>query len=229
MPAAFIVPKWRKKLKHRFRHLPRPNPGARLLDVGSGNGGFLELAQSAGWDVTGVDPDPLAVESAVHRGLNVRHGGIEACADMNESFDVVTMNHVIEHVHDPFNTLQVAYKLLKSGGFIWLSTPNIESFGYEFYGRNWRGLEPPRHLILFNLDAISTLLQKVGFSSIENKSTNQNFTNMAVKSEALSKGIDPYSTLKVKLNHRFTGSLMDMKTRFQPHRTEFITLKAFKS
>jgi len=229
IPAALIVPKLRHQLEKSFRGLHCPKLGARLLDVGSGNGGFLELAQSIGWDVAGVDPDPVAVDTTVQRGLDVRHGGVEAFADMPERFDVITMSHVIEHVHDPHQTLQTIYRLLKPGGFLWLNTPNIHSFGHEYYGQNWRGLEPPRHLILFNLEAISTLLKNVGYSYVVNKSTNQNFTNMAVKSEALSKGIDPYSISKVNLHHRLTGTLMNIRTRFLPHRTEFLTLKAFKS
>ncbi|MCF8095627.1 MAG: methyltransferase domain-containing protein [Desulfobacteraceae bacterium] len=229
IPAAMIIPGLRDRLEQGFRNLPKPNAGARLLDVGFGSGAFLEAAQSMGWKVAGVDPDPVSVESAVKRGLDVRHGGIEAYADMPGCFDVVTMSHVIEHVHDPYDTLQTIYRLLKPGGFLWLSTPNIHSFGHEYYGRNWRGLEPPRHLILFNWYAIREILKKNGFTSIQKDKNNRHFASLAAKSEALSKGLDPYSFSKVSLRHRLTGILTGIRTRFQPHRTEFITLKAYKS
>ncbi len=201
----------------------------RLLDIGCGNGSFLDLAKNAGWEVEGVDPDPVSVDLAIKRGLNVRPGGIEAFADMPESFDVITMSHVIEHVHDPYTTLQWAYHLLKPGGFLWLSTPNIRSFGHEYYGYNWRGLEPPRHLVLFNWDAMHHLLEEIGFKPIQNKANNRNFGSLAAKSEALSKGLDPYSFAKVCMRHRIKGTTARVRTFFQPHRTEFITLKAYKT
>jgi 2-polyprenyl-3-methyl-5-hydroxy-6-metoxy-1,4-benzoquinol methylase len=225
---AFIYLSLRHRLDRRARNLPRTKPNARLLDIGFGSGAFLEFAKNAGWDVAGVDPDPVAVDSAIKRGLNVRPGGVEAFADMPESFDVVTMNHVIEHVHDPCKTLQSIYHLLKPGGCLWLSTPNIQSFGHEYYGKNWRGLEPPRHLILFNWQAISELLRNTGFKSVQSNNNNFNFANLAAKSETLSKGLDPYSFSKVNLRHRVKGILVGIRTRFQPYRTEFITLKAYK-
>jgi 2-polyprenyl-3-methyl-5-hydroxy-6-metoxy-1,4-benzoquinol methylase len=227
--AAMILPGLRQRIDQGFRNLPRPHPNARLLDVGFGSGAFLESAKNAGWNVAGVDPDPVSVDSAIKRGLNVRAGGVEAFADMPESFDVVTMSHVIEHVHAPWKTLKSIYHLLKPGGFLWLSTPNIQSFGHEYYGKNWRGLEPPRHLILFNWQAISELLRNTGFKSIQCHNNNLNFATLAAKSEALSKGLDPYSLSKVNLHLRFKGAFIGMRTRFQPHRTEVITLKAYKS
>jgi len=131
IPLALAFPAARQMLDQSFRNLHRPGRGERLLDVGFGSGEFLEYAKTAGWEVAGVDPDPVSVESAVQRGLNVRHGGVEAYADMPESFDVITMSHVIEHVHDPHETLKTIYRLLKPGGFLWLTTPNIQSLGHK--------------------------------------------------------------------------------------------------
>jgi len=227
IPLALAFPAARQMLDQSFRNLHRPGPGERLLDVGFGSGEFLEYAKTAGWEVAGVDPDPVSVESAVQRGLNVRHGGVEAYADMAESFDVITMSHVIEHVHDPHETLKTIYRLLKPGGFLWLSTPNIQSLGHKYYGRNWRGLEPPRHLILFNWNALIEQIQKVGFNSVQKNETNPNFADLAAKSEAIARGIDPYSSSK-RFRHSLKGALANFRTRFHPYQTEFITLKAYK-
>jgi len=229
IPAAMIIPGLRRGQEHSLRHLPRWKPNARLLDVGFGSGAFLESAKSIGWEVAGVDPDPVSVESAVQRGLEVRQGGIEVYEDMPGCFDVITMNHVIEHVHDPYKTFQTVYHLLKPGGFLWLSTPNIASFGHEYYGMNWRGLESPRHLILFNWQGINALLKKAGFCFIQNVSSNRNFSSMAARSEALLKGVDPNIFSKIRLHHRLKGAITGVRTFFQPHRTEFITLKAYKT
>ena len=225
---ALIFPQMRQLLDQDCRNLPIPKSGACLLDVGFGNGAFLEIAKSAGWTVAGVDPDSISVESAMNRGLDVRHGGIEAYADMPESFDVVTMSHVIEHVHDPYTTLQLSYRLLKPGGFLWLSTPNIRSYGHEYYGRNWRGLEPPRHLVLFNWPAMVKLIQKAGFRSIQKFKYNHVFHDLAAKSEAQSKGGEHNASLNVTMRLRLMGILTGIRVLFQPNRTEYITLKAYK-
>lgn len=229
IPVAFLAPGLRHRLEEGFRNISKAKPGERLLDVGSGNGEFLEIAQDMGYETYGVDPDPKAVESAVSRGLNVRLGGIEEYEDMLETFDVITMNHVIEHVHDPYKILLTVYRLLKPGGLLWLSTPNIMSFGYKKYKHNWRGLEPPRHLHIFNWDSLINLLKKSGFNSIEKIINNKNYPNLAEKSSALSKGIDPYSLTKISIKYRLKGLLIGVRTYVNYHRTEFITLKAYKN
>lgn len=228
IPMAMIIPSLRHILEHEFRNLPNPNPGARLLDVGFGSGVFLDLARQMGWKVAGVDPDPITVESAAKRGLDVRQGGVEAYADMPESFDVITLSHVIEHVHDPLQTLQAIFRLLKPGGFLWLSTPNIQSFGHEYYGKHWRGLEPPRHLVLFNWHTLCEKLIQIGFKSIQKNYQNNHFIFLAAQSESISRGLNPYSFSKISLRHVMKGFLVIMRTKVHPHRSEFITLKAYK-
>jgi len=103
--AAYLLPTMRMSIDLSFRYLPHVWPGARLLDVGFGNGKSLEAALSAGWDVTGVDMDPKAVNNARERGLDVQQGGIDVYANHQESFDVITLSHVIEHVYDKFGKL----------------------------------------------------------------------------------------------------------------------------
>lgn len=226
--AAIVLPSLKQRLDQGLRNVPRLQADAHLLDVGFGDGAFLELARSAGWDVTGVDPDPVSVESAIQRGFDVRLGGIEACADRSGSFDAVTLSHVIEHVHDPIALLQSAYHLLKPGGFLWLSTPNIESLGLSIYGRNWLGLDPPRHLVLFRWQAIQELLRKMGFDEVQKEAGNFVYARVAAQSEAVAKGIDPYSFTKLPLRYHVAAFIARGKLWLHPHRTEFITCQALK-
>ena len=138
------------------------------MDIGCGDGSFLQVAQTCGWDVIGIDPDPKVVANCRSQGWNVLQGDIEQFYDKERLFDVITMNHVIEHVHDPLAVLKACHRLLKPGGQLWLETPNIDSFGHLQYGRNWRGLEPPRHLLLFNQRSLLTALLAAGFTSQSN-------------------------------------------------------------
>ena len=157
------------KFDSKSRHIFKSPGGERkLLDVGCGNGEFLELAKHYGWDVSGIDFDIEAVKTARLKGLDVIHGGIKA-VNKDEKYDYITLSHVIEHVYNPAEFLQSCIELLNKGGVLWLETPNIESIGYSVYKSNWRGLEPPRHLIIFNSKVLINLLRKSGMSGVTQK------------------------------------------------------------
>lgn len=162
--AVFVIPKVKRALDCEYRHLPRlPKGGGMLLDVGCGDGSFLRLANTCGWNVVGLDPDPKAVVNAAGMGITVHEGGIDKFNADSNLFDVITLNHVIEHVRDPIKLLRSAHRLLKPGGTLYVETPNRGSFGAQMFGESWRGLEPPRHLVIFNQESLRIALRSVGF------------------------------------------------------------------
>jgi len=163
------VPAYRRVLDREMRHLPKPPSDGRLLDVGCGSGAFLKQAEEAGWKVEGVDPDPDAVKLAQDSGLDVRQGGIEMLKNEKEKFDVVTLSHVIEHTHNPREMIVSCYRLLKRGGLLWVETPNLDSMGHHKYGRSWRGIEAPRHLVIFTLKSITEMMKNIGFKKSKTK------------------------------------------------------------
>ncbi|MGH8157915.1 MAG: class I SAM-dependent methyltransferase [Rhodanobacter sp.] len=166
---AKVLPLRRQKRDAEFRFLPKPQPGQKLLDIGCGNGDFLFNARDAGWDVAGVDPDPAAVAAAKQRGLDARVGSVGLFADEPGVFDAISLSHVLEHLHEPVPFIQAVHRLLKPDGALFIDTPNIESRGAQRWGRNWRGLETPRHLVLFSRTGLISLLQAAGFENIETK------------------------------------------------------------
>jgi SAM-dependent methyltransferase len=148
------------------RHLPRARRGmSRVLDVGCGNGKFLQFAVDAGWTATGVDSDPVAVNFARGRGLDVRHADVCALPFPSGSFDYITASHVLEHVHRPMELLLECRRTLMPSGQLWLETPNIGSLGHAVFGSAWRGLEPPRHLAIYSRSALLRMLRDAGFES----------------------------------------------------------------
>lgn len=161
-----LIPTFRNRIHRSFRCLGPKDRGKRVLDVGFGGGNFLYWARAMGCRVSGTDPDPVAVANARTMGFDVRQGGIEAFDDERESFDIITLGHVIEHLHDPLTALTEAHALLKHGGLVWLETPNIDSPGRRAFGPFWRGLETPRHLILFDPASLSRMAQNAGFVGV---------------------------------------------------------------
>lgn len=148
--------------------LGTPAQGARLLDVGCGNGDFLDRMRRQGWAGEGLDVDADAVKQArAKHGLNVHVGSLEDLRFPGASFDAVTMNHVIEHVRDPVSLLRECLRVLKAGGRLAAVTPNLAGLGHRRFGRNWRGLEPPRHFHLFTRKTLGKCAAKAGCRSFQ--------------------------------------------------------------
>ena len=224
------IPKLKLILGREYRHLPKlPKQGGRLLDVGCGDGSFLDLARTCGWDVCGLDPDPEAVANATKRNLTVLEGDIEYFSDHTEQFDVITLNHVIEHVHDPIKVLKICFALLKPGGQIWLETPNVDSFGRMFFKKNWRGLEAPRHLVLFNQRSLAEILISAGFMTPQNQRCPSPCIGMFRASFALLNGYSPYQLREMPWAFRIQAKLFAFAEKILPQRREFLTVTAIKA
>jgi 2-polyprenyl-3-methyl-5-hydroxy-6-metoxy-1,4-benzoquinol methylase len=159
---AYISPKLRASTDFNVMYLPAVK-GGNLLEVGCGNGWMLESFQKLGWNAFGVDFDPLAVNAARSRGLDVRQGTLEEQKFDENSFDAITVCHLIEHLYDPRKLLEECYRLLKPGGHLVIATPNSSSLGHRIFGLNWRGLEPPRHFQVFTASSLSNLSVSTGF------------------------------------------------------------------
>lgn len=124
--------------------------GAKLLEIGCGSGDQLKFLQRLGWNVEGLDLDPVATEIATSRGLRVYTGSLEKQYFSSQKFDVIVSSHVIEHVHDPVSLLRECRRILNPGGKLIIVTPNTTSLFHKWFGSNWLHLDSPRHLHLFN-------------------------------------------------------------------------------
>ncbi len=156
----------RAALDLEVRHLARPEGRARVLDVGCGNGVFLARMQALGWDVHGLEPDPEAAAAARASGLDVRVRTLDDAGWPEASFRAVTLSSVLEHVHDPGAALAACLRLLEPGGTLHVVTPNVDALGAERFGPHWRGLEAPRHLVLFGRCSLDLLLRRAGFEGV---------------------------------------------------------------
>ncbi len=221
-----LLPGRRRLIDAQMRHLPRPRAGQRLLDVGCGNGDFLRLANQLGWLVSGVDFDPHAVQASRVDGLDVRLGGLERLTGQEGQFDVITLSHVIEHVHDPRDLLRGCQALLKKGGLIWIDTPNLESQGYKLFGAFWRGLEVPRHLSIFCRDALIELLYELQFQDVRDAPYRPLCKIILSESEGLAAAkLKPLVALP--LSRTFAYLKLEREAKANVRSRELITLIAF--
>ena len=128
----------------QYRFAP-PAP-ARILDYGCGAGTYLRQMQALGYEVTGIDFDPVAIQLLKQDGIAVYAPGDAALDELSEAFDFITINHVIEHVADPPQLLRELSSMLRPGGMLYCEAPNADATGFAVFDRYWRGLEAPRHL-----------------------------------------------------------------------------------
>lgn len=150
----------------------RKLPPGRLFDAGCGDGQFLHLMAQEGWRGIGVDFDAAAIETGKKRyGLDLAVGDFQTVPIEEAAFDAVTMSHVIEHVPDPIACLDKCRRLLKPGGRLVVSTPNIRSLGHQTFKAAWRGLEPPRHLHIFPHHLLGECARRAGLKVIRTGST----------------------------------------------------------
>jgi 2-polyprenyl-3-methyl-5-hydroxy-6-metoxy-1,4-benzoquinol methylase len=198
--AVLATPPYRRRLEREYRHLPLPpSETARLLDVGCGSGSFLQLAESCGWRATGIDPDEKAVAAAVAKSHEAFCGDIDLLEGNEDVFDVITLNHVLEHLHDPVCVLGKCRRLLKPGGQLWLEFPRIDSRGHRRFGKNWRGLECPRHLVFFSVPAILRVLKSLGFVKILQRSRPSAIPSLFQASIAMESNSSPYAKQRLTL------------------------------
>ena len=142
--------------------------GRPLLDVGCHVGVFVEIAVRHGWEAWGVDPSHWAVSQAQARGLRVVQGTLETAGLGEAAFDVVTMWDVVEHVTDPRDTLQQAWRLLRPGGLLVVHTIDIESAFARLMGSHWPWLME-MHIYYFSRPTLRAMLEQCGFQVLSDR------------------------------------------------------------
>jgi len=160
--------KYQTSLFRQLDFLETYAPGrGRLLDIGCATGNFLRVAQSRGWQVSGIEPNTQVAQIARDSyDLNVQQGTLDTVSLPPAHFDVITFWDVLEHVHSPRQTLERVYELLRPHGVVIFSIPNINSFDRLILGSRWIGWDLPRHLTLLDQTTIPALLAKTGYNQL---------------------------------------------------------------
>jgi SAM-dependent methyltransferase len=166
---AYRVRSWleSRRLRKWCGHLP---PGARIIDIGAGDGFHLKLLEklSGGkWTVEGVDPDEHAIAAARAKGLKMHHGLVQDLELPAESYDFATLIMTIEHVDAPERLLENVAQLLKPGGCVGIITDNTGSPDFALAKRrHWGGYHFPRHWNLFSKASIRKLAENAGLEVV---------------------------------------------------------------
>lgn len=132
----------------------------QLLDIGAGTGHFLKRAQDNGFSVLGLEPDEDARRVAKEQN-NVRLESLEQLHVLKaESYDAVTMWHVLEHVYNLKTDLEKITSLVRKAGVLIIAVPNSTSFDANYYQEFWAAYDVPRHLYHFSPETIKPLIEQ---------------------------------------------------------------------
>ena len=128
-----------------------------ILDIGAGTGDFLSVVKENGWHTIGVEPSEKAKAIAKKKGVSFVG---ETSELENNSFDVISMWHVLEHVPNLDNQIKELKRLLKPNGTLIIAVPNFKSFDAKQYGNFWAAYDVPIHFWHFSKTAIKKLFAK---------------------------------------------------------------------
>jgi len=134
-----------------------------LLDIGCGKGTYLQEMKELGWQTLGVEFSASGVQAATQAGLDVLHGTVEDADFQSDAIDYARMADVLEHLPNPVRTMTEIHRILKPGGLVQISLPNIRSFTFWLFGKYWFPLEIPRHLFFYSPQSVQLLASTTGF------------------------------------------------------------------
>ncbi len=164
-----------KRYGRVLNFIAKEKHGGNLLDVGCSTGQFMYWAREKGFDCKGVEINKRTADIAKQNGFEVFNGFLQDAPFQKESFDVIFLGDIIEHVNEPRNFLNEAVSYLKKDGLLIISTPNVNCFwswytllAYKLFRIPWTSATPPYHLFQFSFENLNLL---VGEFNLKNTKT----------------------------------------------------------
>ena len=154
-------------LQKKIRLINSQMPKGKILDIGCGTGDFLQVAKNHGWDITGIEPNKNARAIASKKTDSSIYDTTYLKEFQSNSFDVITLWHVLEHLPDLDIHIKLFNHLLKPNGLLIIAVPNYNSFDAKHYKKFWAAYDVPRHLWHFSQKSIKSLFGKENFSLVK--------------------------------------------------------------
>jgi SAM-dependent methyltransferase len=143
--------------------------GDKLLDIGAGSGQFLYEMQLLGLKTYGTEPGNFDEKFSKKQRLNIKKGFLENIKYPSNFFDIITINHVLEHLNNPIKTIKEIKRILKKKGKLIVGVPNTNSLAYKLFKKNWIGLQIPTHPFNFSDNLLIKILKNNGFKVLKKR------------------------------------------------------------
>ena len=139
--------------------------GTKILDLGAGNGFFSLAAKEKGFDVISIEQNKSSINFAKLIGVKMIESDISSKISMKYASEVdnITLNHVFEHILEPYNFLSKLRKNISKHTKVFIIIPNANSIWRFIFKERWYGWDPPIHVHLYNKRALEIILNNAGF------------------------------------------------------------------
>lgn len=157
-------------LKQKLKLISSYVSRGTMLDYGCGTGMFLNVCKNDGWETYGMEPDDNARKMSIEKGLDVFSDKDKVSNRIaDKKFNAITLWHVLEHVTDMEATLSFFKSKLNNDGVLIIAVPNHVSYDAQYYKEFWAAYDVPRHLHHFDINSMTSLVEKAGFKFQESK------------------------------------------------------------
>jgi 2-polyprenyl-3-methyl-5-hydroxy-6-metoxy-1,4-benzoquinol methylase len=205
MGISSITLKRYEELLDRFEVYRNTN---NLMDLGCGDGHFLAAAKKREWNVFGTEFNDQAVRICEEKGIQMKKGSL-GHGDFQEGyFDVVTSFEVIEHINEPTKDIESIKSLVRSGGLVYVTTPNFNSISRNILGPRWNVIEYPEHLCYYTPDTLSKLFKDHGLKKLGLTTTGISLNRLTVNFANSSQATNKDESLRKSIEGNFLLTLV---------------------
>ncbi len=204
-------------LKRKAKLIGKLTEGKKLLDIGCGTGYFPYFMSQNGYEASGMELDEEARKFAKNNfNISVHDPNQLLNMDKKEEFDVITLWHVLEHLHDPLRYLNWINKALKENGVLLIALPNCNSHDAKKFKQYWAAYDVPRHLWHFEPETFQKYIEKFGFQlKLIKRLPFDAYYNAMVSTKYASKPV-PFLTGGI------TGYISNLKSLFNAKKTSSV-------
>lgn len=209
-------------LTQKRKQLESYKTNKTILEYGAGSGDFAAELASHGWKVTAYEPDKNARQKIGDKNKEVTL--IEELSIVEPtSKDIITLWHVLEHVHPLQETLDAFHRILTRDGYLIIAVPNHTSLDAQFYAENWAAYDVPRHLYHFNPASLEKLLKQKGFELIKKKPMWFDSIYVSLLSEKNSRSTSFVQSALGWLRASCVGFISNINALFSPEKCSSVT------
>ena len=164
-----------QKMRDLALSLKNLSKAKRVIDIGCGDGEFLNMFKGLGCEVFGTEYDPRTEEICRNKGITMLPGGVTPSlgeCESPEQFDLVIFTEVIEHINNPIDVIKNISNLLKSGGVLYVTTPNFASLERKALRGKWGMIAYPEHISFYSPRTLNSILRKCGYEKVSLRTEN---------------------------------------------------------
>lgn len=163
----------RETARRRLRLMQPYIRGGKLLEAGAATGWFLDEARTRGFEVRGVEVSETAAKwGEGSLKVPIFKGTLREAKLADDEFDVVVLWDVLEHLTEPLTELREIHRVLKKGGYLFVSVPDFGSVWARLMGRRWFGFTKIReHVYYYNRRSLSRAMGRAGLKVVNAQSS----------------------------------------------------------